>query len=126
MVKMINHILHTSRLIKEGNLKSIPDIRDLEQSWKDAGQLREEALTQLKKTGWEAYWKLLVKPHSQIMTLNCSLNSIQRIQPLLLDTIFSAEMKIQFRKPPQVQPMYNICEQKSRVGSNLSLGMIIS
>ena len=34
MVKMINHILHTSRLIREGNLKSLPDIKDLEQSWK--------------------------------------------------------------------------------------------
>ena len=34
MVKMINHILHTSGLIKEGNLKSVPDIKDLEKIWK--------------------------------------------------------------------------------------------
>ena len=56
MVKMINHILHTSGLIKEGNLKSLPDIKDLEQIWKEAGQLKEETLLQLKKTDWEAYW----------------------------------------------------------------------
>ena len=53
---MINHILHTYGFIKEGNLKSVPDIKDLEQSWKEVGQLREEALIQLKKTNWEAYW----------------------------------------------------------------------
>ena len=109
MVKIINHILHTSGLIKEGNFKSFLDIKDLEQSWKKAGQLREETLLQLKKTDWEAYWQLLVKPHSQIMTLNCFLNSIQIIQLLLLDTIFSAQMKIESGKPPQFQPMSDIC-----------------
>ena len=56
MVKMINHMLHTSGLIKEGNHKSIPDIINLEQSWKNACQLREETLAQLKKTDWESYW----------------------------------------------------------------------
>ena len=81
-------MLHTSGLIKEGNHKSIPDLRNLEQSWKNTGQLREETLEQLKKTDWEAYWHLLGKPHSQIMTLNCSLDSVQKMQPLLLDTIF--------------------------------------
>ena len=54
MVKMINHILHTSGFIKEVNIKYVPDIRDLEQSWKDAGQLQEETLTQLKEIDWEA------------------------------------------------------------------------
>ena len=69
-------MLHTSGLIKEGNHKSIPDLKILEKNWKNAGQIREETIAQLKKADWEAYWKLLVKPHSQIMTLNCSLDSI--------------------------------------------------
>ena len=86
-------MLHTFGLIKEVNDKLIPDLRNLEQSWKNTGQLREETLAQLKKIDWESYWKLLVKPHSQIMTLNFSLDSIQKMQPLLLDAIFIGQMK---------------------------------
>ena len=119
-------MLHSSGLIKEGNHKSILDIRDLEQSWKSTGQLWEETLAQLKKTDWESYWQLLVKPHSQVMTLSFSLDSIQKMQPLLQDAIFAGKMKTQFGKPPQVQPMSDICEQKNRASKNLLLGMIIS
>ena len=42
IVKTINHMLHTSSLIKEGDPKSIPDLKILEQSWKNIGQIREE------------------------------------------------------------------------------------
>ena len=86
-------MLHTSSLIKEGNHKSIPDIINLEQSWKNTGQLQEETLAQLKKTNWESYWHLLVKPHSQVMTLKFSLDSIQKMQTLLHDAIFTGQMK---------------------------------
>ena len=47
-------MLHTSGLIKEGNHKSIPALKILEQSWKNTGQIREETIAQLKKTNWEA------------------------------------------------------------------------
>ena len=50
-------MLHTSHLIKDGDLKSIPDLKILEQSWKNTGQIREETIVQLKKTNWEAYWQ---------------------------------------------------------------------
>ena len=119
-------MLHTSGLIKEGNHKLIPDLKILEKSWKNTGQIQEETIAQLTKTNCKAYWQLLVKPHIQIMTLNCSLDSIQKMLPLIFDAIFTRQMKTQFEKPPQVQPMFNICEQKGKYGSNLSLGMIMS
>ena len=119
-------MLDTSSLIKEGNEKSIHGLRNLEKSWKNIGQLREETLAQLKKTDGEAYWQLLVKPHSQIMTLKYFMDSIQKMQPLLHEAIFTGQMKTQFGKPSQVQPMSDICEQKSKAGSNISSGMIIS
>ena len=39
IVKTINHMLHTFGLIKEGDPKSIPDLKILEKSWKNTGQI---------------------------------------------------------------------------------------
>ena len=72
IVKVVKHTLHATNLVKEGNLKILPDLNDLYKSWIE---IQREAIAKLARTDWEAYWQYLVKPHNQIMTLNFSLHS---------------------------------------------------
>jgi len=74
IVKAVNHTLYATNLVKEGNPKILPDLNDMHKSWKERAKIQREAITKLAKTDWEVYWQCLVKPHSQIMTLNCSLH----------------------------------------------------
>jgi len=39
IVKKINHMLHTSDLIKEGDPKKLPDLKALDKNWKNKTQL---------------------------------------------------------------------------------------
>ena len=66
IIKAVNHTLHTTNLIKEGNPKSLPDLNELDKNWKENLKIQRDAITKLSKTDWEAYWQFLVKPHSQI------------------------------------------------------------
>lgn len=115
IIKTDNHTFHTTNLIKEGNPKSLLDLKDLDKNWKEKMKIQREAIMKLSKTNWEAYRKFLVKPHSQIMTLNCSLNSTQRTMPLLTGSIFAGQFKTQFVAPPQVKPMSDVCNLKEKL-----------
>lgn len=75
IINTVNHMLQTTNLMKEGNPKSLLDLNKLDKSWKEKVKNQREAITKLSKTDSEAYWKFLVKPYSQIMILNSSLNS---------------------------------------------------
>ena len=58
----------------------------------------------------------LVKPHSHIMTLNWSLDSVERTLPPLHDAIFVGQLSIEFRMPPQVRSMSDIYELRGKAG----------
>jgi len=111
-------MLHTSNLIKESDPKTLPDLKALDENWKNKSQLQKETIEGLSKIDWEAVWKLLVKPHSQIMTLNCSLDSVQRMLPPLHDAIFVGKLRTQFGMPPQVRPTSEICELRGKAGND--------
>ena len=81
-------MLHTSNLIKESDPKTLPDIKALDENWNNKRQLQKDTIEGLSKIEWEAVWQILAKPHSQIMTLNCFLDSVQRMLPPLRDDIF--------------------------------------
>jgi len=89
IIKAVNHTFHTTNLINKGDPKSLPDLKDLDKNWKEKMKIQREAITKLSKIDWEAYWQFLVKPHSQIMTLTCSVNSMQRMLPPLTNSIFT-------------------------------------
>jgi len=88
IIKVVNHTLYATNLVKEGNPKILPNLNDLHKRWKERVEIQREVNAKLVKTDWEVYWQYLVKPHSQIMTLNYSLHATQRMLPPLTDVIF--------------------------------------
>lgn len=115
IVKAVNHTLYATNLVREGNPKELPDLNDLHKIWKERVETQREAIEKLAKTDWESYWQYLVKPHSQIMTLNYSLHSTQWMLPPLIDVIFTGQVRTQFGAPPQVKAMANICDLKDKM-----------
>ena len=89
IIKAVNHSVFPTNLIKEGNLKEIPNLNALYKSWQKKVETQREAIIKLNKTNWELYWQYLVKPPSQIMTLNFSIHMTQRMLPPLTNVIFT-------------------------------------
>jgi len=116
----VNHILFATNLIKEGNTKEILDLNSLYKDWKEKAGSQREAITKLTTTNWDSYWKYLVKPHSQIMTLNCSLHTTQRMFPPLTEAIFTGQLRTHFGPPPQIQLMTDICDLKEKLADSKS------
>jgi len=50
IIKLVNHTFHATNLVKEGNLKSLPDLSDLHKSWKKGVEIQREAISKLAKT----------------------------------------------------------------------------
>ena len=55
IVKAVNHTLHATNLVKEGNPKILPDLNDLHKSWKERAEIQREEIAKLAKTNWEVY-----------------------------------------------------------------------
>lgn len=91
------------------------DFTDLSKGWQEKAGKQKGAITKLTSTNWESYWQYLVKPHSQITTLNCSLHATQGMVPHLADAIFTRQLKSHFRPPLQIQPMIDICDLKDNL-----------
>lgn len=49
IIKAINHMLHTSNLIKESDPKTLPDLKALDDNWKNKSQLQKETIEGLSK-----------------------------------------------------------------------------
>ena len=115
MIKIVNRTLFVTNLLKEGSLIEMRDLGALHKSWQEKAETQREAIKKLMKTNWESYWKYLVKSHRQMMTLNCSLHSTQRMLPPLTDTIFTGQLRTHFAAPPQLKPMTNICDLRDKM-----------
>lgn len=94
--------------MKEGNSKEMPNLTTLSKDFQEIARQQKDAITKLTMTDSELYWQYLVKPHSQIMTLNCFLHATQMMLPPLANVIFTGQLKSHFGPPPQLQPMINI------------------
>jgi len=67
----------------------LPKAQQLQIVWKQTTEERAEVIKQLNKLSWETYWKYLVKPHSQWMTLKCLITSVKKIVPALAKAVFA-------------------------------------
>lgn len=120
IIKVVNHTLFVTNLLKEDNLKEMPELGALHKNWQEKAKTQREAITKLTKTIWESYWQYLVKPHIQIMTLNCSLHLTQQMLPPLTDAIFVGQLRTHFGAPPQLKPMTDICDLKDKLADKKS------
>lgn len=77
IIKAMNHTLFSTNMVKEDNLKEMPNLGALHKSWQEKVEAQKQEITKLTKTDWDSYWQYLVKMHSQITTLNCSIHSTQ-------------------------------------------------
>lgn len=118
MIKAVNHTLFGTNLLKEGCLKEIRDLGALHKSLQVKAEIQREEIAKLTKINWESYWKYVIKPHNQIMTLNCSLHLTQRMLPPLTNAIFVGQLRTHFGVPPQLKPMTNICDLKEKLADN--------
>lgn len=50
IVKVVKHNLNATNLVKEGNLKILPNLNDLHKSWKKRVEIQREVIAKLDKT----------------------------------------------------------------------------
>ena len=58
---------------------------------------------------------ILVKPHSQWMTVKCIINAAEKVVPVLIDSVFSAQLKAEVSQPTLLKPMMNACSFKDQI-----------
>lgn len=64
IIEAINENLFGANLVKKCIPRFLLNFEQLEQQWRQATQEKEEAIRQVKRLNWEAYFQFLVKPHS--------------------------------------------------------------
>jgi len=55
IIEAVNENIHNANLVKECIPGALPDMRHLEQQWKETTQTKEEVIKQLSKLDWETY-----------------------------------------------------------------------
>lgn len=115
IIEAINGNLHGANLDKVCILVFLLIEKQLEQQWRHAAQENEQAIKQVNKLNWEAYWQFLVKPHNQWMTLRYLTPSTQKMVPTLIDATFVGQLKYEIGQPPQLKPMTHICDLRDQV-----------
>ena len=71
IIESVNENLHSANLVAETTPIFLPNEKHLELQWKQTTKERVEAIRQVTRLNWEAYWQYLVKLHNQWMTLKC-------------------------------------------------------
>lgn len=56
IIKLVNHTLFDTNLIREGNPKEMPNLGALHKSWKEKAKTQRESIEKLTKIGWDSYW----------------------------------------------------------------------
>lgn len=107
--------MHGANQVAESILGFLPDVKQLEQQWKQVVEEKAEVIRQTTGLDWEAYWQHLVKPHSQYMTLRFLTTSSEKMAPALTDAIFDGQLKAEVSRLTQLMPMVDICNLKDRM-----------
>lgn len=79
VIENINENLHSANLVEESILGFLPNVIQLELQRRQAIEEKAGAIRQTTRLNWEAYWRHLVKPHSQWMTLQCLTTSTEKM-----------------------------------------------
>lgn len=56
IIEAINENLHDTNLVKECVPGFLPNVKQLEQQWKQTTQEKEEDIKHLTTLNWETYW----------------------------------------------------------------------
>lgn len=87
VIDCVNENLHKANLILEKTPGYLPKAQKLQIGWRQKAQEKEESIKGLTRLNWDSYWAYLVKPHRQSMTLKCVINSTEKMEPALVDSI---------------------------------------
>lgn len=115
VIDCINENLHKANLVAKTTPGFIPEAQKLQVVWKQASEEREEAIKQVNRLNWEAYWQYLVKPHSQWMTLKSLMTSVEKIVPTLTNVIFAGQLNVEVGQLTLLKPMLDICDLKNHM-----------
>lgn len=89
VIKNINENLHSANLVEDSIQGFLPNVKQFEQQWRQATKEKGEAIGQTTRLNWEAYWRHLVKPHIQWMTLRFLTTSTEKMVLALTDAVFT-------------------------------------
>ena len=115
IIDCVNENLHKENLISETILRYLPQAQQLQTEWKQKAQEKEKSIKGLTQLNWDSYWACLVKPHSQCMTLNCIINSAEKIAPALTNSVFTGQLKFEVGQPNLLKSMMNACNFKDQI-----------
>ena len=111
----VNENLHKVNLISETIPGYLPQAQQLQTEWKQKAEEKEKSIEGLTTLNWDSYWTCLVKPHSPCSTLNCIINSAEKIAPTLADSFFSGQLKSEVGQPPLLKSMLDACKFKDQI-----------
>jgi len=115
IIDCVNENLHKANLISETALRFLQKAQQLQTSWRQKYEEREESIKKLTKLNWDTYWQYLVKPHSQCMTLKCLINSAEKIAPVFVDSNFVGKLKLEVGQPTLLKSMLNACDLREHI-----------
>lgn len=95
IIDCVNENLHRANLILETALGFLQKTQKLQTSWRQKAEEKAESIKNLTKLKWDTYWQYLVKPDSQCMTLKCLTNSTKKIAPVLANSVFVGQLKLE-------------------------------
>ena len=110
VMELVNDNVYGENLISDCSLGKLPKAKVLENQWKRDLATKDEQFSRVHNLTWDAYWSLLVKPHSQQMTIKCLANVVDRMVPELSDAMYMGQLHSRMSRPPEIQSMLSICQ----------------
>ena len=92
VIELVNNSLHMSNLIFDCSLSKLPKAKALEHHWRQELASREKQIEEVQNLTWDAFWFLLVKPHSQQMAMKCLSDTVNFVVPEPSDATYTTQL----------------------------------
>jgi len=114
LIEFVNDTLYLSNMISQCNLGKLTSAKALEQTCSQELEKNGRLITGIQSLTWDAFWFFLIKPYSQRATLKCLTDAISCMIPEIQDATYSAQLNSRLSRPPELQPMLDICQLKPK------------